>query len=161
MSTVPYLSFAEFRSASIMPSAFIDQLETAEPGWLETRLLYGSAKLDSRLGKRYDAPFRAPYPIAVCDWLARVVTYEAWLKRGLSPTDQEGGEYRQQSDTALAEIKEAADSEKGLFELPLRADTDAQGVTRGSPRVYSETSPYIAFDQQACTGHREDTNGCC
>ncbi len=161
MSTTPYLTLAEFRAASIMPSAFVDQLETAEPGWIETRLLYVSSKLDSRLAKRYDAPFKTPYPIAVCDWLVRIVTYEAWLKRGLSPTDQEGTVFERHYETAFTEIREAADSEKGLFELPLRSDTDAVGVTRGSPRVYVETSPYIAFDQQACIGHREDANGGC
>src|SRR4051812_27546968 len=117
MSTSPYLTRAEFRSASIMPGAFIDQLEVAEPGWIDTRLLYVSSKLDTRLAKRYDAPFRSPYPTAVCDWLARIVTYEAWLKRGVSPTDEAADQYRQQHDTAYAEVKEAADSSTGLFEL--------------------------------------------
>jgi hypothetical protein len=159
MSTVAYLSLVEFRGASIMPSAFIDQLEVAEPGWLDTRLLYVSSKIDSRLSKRYSAPFQLPYPIAVCDWLTSIVTYEAWLKRGIAPTDQEASVYEKQSLAAYAELKEAADSETGLFELPLRADTDGNGVTRGFPRGYSETSPYIAFDQQARTGHQEDQNG--
>ncbi len=159
MSTVPYLTLVEFRGASIMPSAFIDQLETAEPGWLDTRLLYVSSKIDSRLAKRYDAPFKLPYPIAVCDWLTRIVTYEAWLKRGIAPTDQEASVYEKQSDAAYSELKEASDSNTGLFELPLRADTDGNGVTRGFPRGYSETSPYVSFDQQATIGHQEDQHG--
>jgi len=159
MSTVAYQTLAEFRSASIMPGAFIDQLEQSEPGWIAGRLVYVSALMDARLAKRYAAPFKAPYPVAVCDWLARIVTYESWLKRGISPTDQEASEYKTQSDNAYADLKEAANSETGLFELPLRSNTDASGITRGFPHGYSESSPYVAFDDQARRGHQEDASG--
>jgi hypothetical protein len=140
-----------------MPSVMVTQLETAEPGWIDTRLLYVSSWLDTRLAKRYDAPFSLPYPIAILDWLTAIVTHECWLKRGISPTDEEAAEYKDRAVVAKAEVFEAANSEVGLFELPLRNDTNAAGVARGFPRGVSQMSPYVAFDEQAYIGHQEDS----
>lgn len=154
--TVPYMALAEFKAASVMPADFIDEIELRTPGWIDGRLKFGSAWLDTRLAKRYDAPFRSPYPFAVQDWLAKIVTFECWLKRGVAASDEQIAEYKQQAASAFAEVREAADSKDGLFELPLRSNVDANGVTRGWPRVYSEQSPYAWADLQRDIGRNED-----
>ena len=49
---------------------------------------------------------------------------------------------------AKSEVTEAADSEEGKFDLPLRQDTTATGVSKGGPLGYSEVSPYTWTDRQ-------------
>ena len=68
---VPYLDINGFKLATIAPSEYVDFVETLTPGWTANRLLVNSGWLDSRLRKRYAAPFAAPYPDAVLDWLQR------------------------------------------------------------------------------------------
>ncbi len=53
-------------------------------------------------------------------------------------------------------MKEAADSAEGLFELPLRADLETSGVSKGGPLGYTEASPYRWTDRQADDGRNED-----
>ena len=154
--TVAYMTLAEFRDATLMPSSFVDELEAAEPGFVDTRLYLQSAKIDARLAKRYDAPFKQPYPAAVVEWLVSLVTYEAWLKRGIAATDEQAEQYKTDRDLARGDLEMAANSEIGLFDLPLRSDTDATGVSRGFPQSYSEQSPYRWTTVQARIGREED-----
>ena len=153
-----YLTLAEFKASSVIPSSFVSDIETVSPGWTLLQLTLESARLDARLGKRYATPFALPAPLCVQGWLAKIVTLSAWLKRGFDPTDRQGQIYVADRDGALAEIKEAADAVDGLFDLPLRADLTASGVTRGSPRAYSEQSPYVFTDGQSRVGIHEDDN---
>lgn len=156
-----YLTLATFKNLTVMPSNFVDAIEAApaSAGWVDAQLAYWSAQIDSRLGKRYAVPFDAPYPVAVTGWLARIVTIRCWLRRGVDPNDLQFSEIKADADAAWAEIKEAADSNVGLFDLPLRADTNASGVSRGGPIGYSETSPFVWTDIQASTGRDEDAAG--
>lgn len=154
-----YLTVEEFKDLSVMPASDIDALETVALGWLDKQLTYWSAWIDSRLRKRYAAPFAVPVPIAVQGWLARIVTVKAYLRRGVNSNDEQFQEIKLDHDNAMAEIKEAADSENGLFDLPLREDTTSTGVSKGGPLSYSEQSPYVAFDLQRDTGRNEDSYG--
>lgn len=155
-----YLTLAQFKSLSTMPSASIDELENVlAPGWIDAQLELVSADIDARLRKRYAAPFSAPVPLKVRAWVARIVTREAFLKRGIDPTDRQFETIDAAATKADQEITEAADSEKGLFDLPLREDTTATGISRGGPYGYSEASPYVGFDQQAEIGRGEDAAG--
>jgi hypothetical protein len=158
VGTVPYLYLASFRLITLVPADFIDEIEQRTPGWIDQRLIIHSAHLDSRLTKRYDAPFKPPYPVAVTEWVAKLAALDCWLRRGVAATDEQFLEFKEQATTALADIKEAADSETGLFDLPLRANTDASGVTRGFPRGYSEQSPYVWTNIQGRIGRSEDQN---
>jgi hypothetical protein len=151
-----YLDRDAFATLTVMPAGDVDALDDAAPGWLDVQLGYWSSAIDARLRKRYDAPFAEPYPLAVQGWLARIVTLRAYLRRGVDPLDQQFGEIKADADAAWAEIKEAADSNEGMFDLPLRADTSASGINRGGPYGYSEASPYVWTDVQGVTGRDED-----
>src|SRR5262245_11464718 len=123
MSTTAYLDVSAFKAATVIPAAYVDAVDTAETGWTLNKLTFISGWLDARLAKRYATPFTAPFPFAIRDWLERIVTWSILLKRGADATDVETSEIKERATTAIAEVKEAADSEKGLFELPLRDDT--------------------------------------
>lgn len=154
-----YLDLAGFRGLSLMAGESIDELETIAPGWVDAQLEAASRHIDARLAKRYAAPFASPYPVAITDWLARVVTVRAMMRRGVDANDEQFLALKEDAAAAWAEIKEAADSNEGLYELPLREDTTASGVSKGGPYGYSEQSPYVWTDKQAATARDEDSAG--
>ena len=139
-----------------MPATDIDAIENVHSGWVAQQLSSWSQWIDSRLRKRYAAPFASPYPEAVLSWLARIVTLRCYLRRGVDPTDQQFAEIKADADTAVAEIKEAADSNEGLFDLPLLDAVDVSAIVKAGPRVYSEASPYVFADVQRDAARYED-----
>jgi phage gp36-like protein len=143
------LTVAEFKVRSVMPNADIDLLEAQEPGYLQACLDDWAEEIESRLRKRYAVPFTAPYPRTVLRWLVKLVTRDGYHKLGYNPSSQQD---RDAIDGAAerveAEMKEAADAKDGLFDLPLRANSGASGVSRGGPLGYSEQSPYVWADLQ-------------
>lgn len=154
-----YLDLAGFKARTLMPAADVDELEATAPGWILVQLEDGSDRIEAPLRKRYDTPFSSPYPKVLLRWLASIVTLRCYLKRGVDPLDRQFEAIQKDHDTALEELEKAANSETGLFELPLRADTSASGVSKGGPYGYSEQSPYAWTDRQARTGRDEDRNG--
>jgi hypothetical protein len=153
-----YLTVTTFKLHSEMPSAYVVELETAEPGFLDAQLARTSRDVDGRLAKRYAVPFVSPVPDVVLGWVARIVTARAWRKRGVDAQDEQFVQVQRDADAAWAEVREAADSNEGLFDLPLRADTSASGIVRGGPFGYSEQSPYVHTDRQVDVGRQEDQN---
>ena len=146
---VPYLDINGFKLATIAPSEYVDFVETLTPGWTANRLLVNSGWLDSRLRKRYAAPFAAPYPDSVLDWLQRITTHQLYLKRGIDPNDAQMVDVRQASLDAAAEVKEAADAVGGLFDLPLaEGASDSDGITKAATLAYTEATPYAWQDVQ-------------
>ncbi|AKF06074.1 phage protein Gp36 family protein [Sandaracinus amylolyticus] len=156
---MPYLDTNGFKALTMMPSTSVDELEVIAPGWLSAKLAAKSRWIDSRLAKRYAVPFdESNPPEAIRDWLARIVTLSAYLRRGVDATDEQFVEIQKDAEKAEQEVLEAANAETGLFELPLRSATNEHGITRGGPRSYSEASPYVWRDQQARVGREEDRN---
>jgi hypothetical protein len=153
-----YLDIAGFKSLSIMSSAEVDELEAIAPGWLTAKLAARSRWIEARLRKRY-GPFSEPYPEAIQDWLARIVTLAAYLRRGVDPTDAQFAEIKADAEKAEEEIAEAAEAQDGLFDLPLRADSNASGIAKGAPYVYSERSPTLWTHIQSRRGREERRNG--
>jgi hypothetical protein len=149
---------AEFKLRSTIPPEFVDAIETAQPGWLLAQLEQGSRWIDSRLRKRYPVPFAA-CPEIVKGWLVKLVTIRCYERRGFDPTDQSIQPSVQDAVDAKAEIAEAANSETGLFDLPLNDTTTATGASKGGPFSYSEQSPYVFADGQVTRGRNEDLNG--
>lgn len=134
--------FAELKALLIAPSAYVDEIESLEPGWVAGQLEFLSRWIDARLRKRYAAPFAEPYPVVLQGWLAALMDPLIYQKRGIDPTDLQLTTIVERRDNALLEIKEAADAVDGLFDLPLRNDTTATGIAKGAPLGYSEVSPY-------------------
>lgn len=109
-----------------------------------------SAYVDSRLAKRYVTPFADPFPVDVVRWTSELVTERMLDRRGSNPKDNDLSERAYARATqAREELKEAADSKDGLFDLPLRQDTSASGITGSVTLASSEASPYLWTDEQA------------
>lgn len=156
MST--YLDLGQFRDLTIAEQAMVDRVEIRHPGWILRQLTFQSDRIDSRLRKRYAAPFASPTPPTVQAWLCAVATPLVMLKAGMPAEDELYVSAAKQADAAEAQITEAADSEKGLFDLPLRADTAESGIVFGGPLAYTEASPYHWRDVQRETGRAEDSS---
>ncbi|AKT38258.1 phage protein Gp36 family protein [Chondromyces crocatus] len=139
-----YVTIDDIKDLGTLPAEDIDEIERLWPGLTLRIATKVSAHFDSRLAKRYAAPFREPYPDVIIDNVARVVAYRLTLKRGFNPSSEQDQLIQQEKDEALAWVKEAADSKDGLIELPARQATppDVAAVNAGGPLGYSEQSPY-------------------
>ncbi len=153
-----YLTETEFRNLTLMPSGDVDDLFSRVPGFVAGQLELISSDVDARLRKRYACPFAAPVPTKVRAWCVRIATRVAYLKRGIDPNDLQWQAIALDAENAEKELVEAANSETGLFDLPLRADTASTGVRAAMPRAYTEASPYVHTDVQRETAREEDRN---
>ena len=154
-----YLTVATLKASSVATDQDIAGVEARYPGFTDQQIALASSWIDARLRKRYAAPFASPYPIAVQGWCASIVTERLMRKRGIDATDEQAATYIEDRKTAETEVLEAANAEGGLFDLPLRADTTADGISKGAPLGYSEASPYVWQDRQRDAAFDEDTNG--
>lgn len=143
-----YLELSGFRELTTMPPELVDALEARHSGWLHRQCAIETAHINVRLSKRYATPFKDPYPLTVLEWIERKVTARAYTHLGSQLGDEEIKRLNDAADKAETEIKEAADSNTGLFDLPLRADTSTSGISRGDPLSYSEAGPYEWTDVQ-------------
>lgn len=151
-----YLTLDGFKTYTVLPNQWIDAIEAVDPGFTEGQLTVWSDWIDSRLRKRYAAPFVEPVSETLKNWLARIVTVRVMLRRGVDSTDAQFAELTRDADEARAEIREAAEATAGLFDLPLRDDGSDSAIVRGTPLVYSEQSPYVGGDLQAERAYGED-----
>jgi hypothetical protein len=147
----------DFLTRTVMPSDSVLALEERHPGWVVSRSEIRSARIDGRLRKRYDVPFLEPHPVIVIGWCVDLVTLDAYIKLGIAPSDAQMATIAAAADRAETEIREAADAQGGLYDLPLRADTTTTGI-RGGPLAYSEASPYVWRDVQYDAAVAEDEN---
>lgn len=144
-----YLDFEAFKSRTLMRPADVDALEAKRPGHIAILLEDDTGWLNARLRKRYAVPTQEPHPVVLLRWLTQIVTLKALLAFGFDPESKQDSLIEKQHDLAVAEVKEAADSNEGLFDLPLRQDTTSTGVSKGGPLAYSEASPYTWVTNQA------------
>lgn len=155
-----FANIAAYKICSTLPSEWIDEVETRHPGWIAKQVdLVSALEIDARLSKRYVTPFESPAPLAVQSWVARILDARVLVRRGIDPVDDQYAAMLADATAAKAEILEAANAETGLYDLPLRADTDASGIARPAPRSYTEASPYVWATRQAIRGRAEDSNG--
>lgn len=106
----------------------------------------------------YSAP--TPAPEIALGWLVAMLDVDVWTRRGTNYSDPAIAEAVAQRTEALGEIKEAADSKEGLFELPLNdQEQGGAGVVRSAPVAYTESSPFVAADVQESLGRAEDLAG--
>ena len=105
------------------------------------------------VGARYQAA--PPVLEFVLGWITTLVTDDCYRARGRDTQDPTMVDLRADVERTLADIKEAADSKDGLFDLPVSEDLDS-AVTTGGPLGYSETSPYVASVIERNIGQAED-----
>lgn len=159
-----YLDVPGFTSRTIMPAEDVTDLQTRYPGYLDSRLTIGTSLINARLQKRYAVPFGTTstpptgVPEIVLGWLTALVTVDAYKKRGWNPSDAQSAEVLADRQEALDQIKEASDSETGLFELPLSESNLTSAATKQVPAFYSETSPYRWTTLQRQNAEPEDEN---
>lgn len=138
--------------AQLVDGTFLESGDQA--GWqtfVEDRLVINTSEINAKLRKRYAAPFDAPFPKVVTGWLAAITLPDLYEARGWDDSDAGADSVAKAAERARTQMQEAADSEIGLFDLPLRQDTTETGVSKGGPRGYSEASPYGWLDVQADT----------
>lgn len=151
--TASYCSVAQFALLSTMPRQDVEQLMGAEAGWLTAQLTSASRRIDGMLAKRYATPFAEPVSELVIYWVVRIVTPIAYLRRGVGPRDDQYVAIREDGEQAWKEVGEAADDKDGRFDLPLRSDTTASGISKGAPLGSSDASPYAWTDRQYLEAH--------
>ncbi len=132
-----YLTFAEYSVRSRIRASLITQAGSAK---VEVWLAERSSKIRARLVKRYAVDFTDPGATTdvLLGWLGALVDLDVQEYVGGTPEGREDAWIVKRADAAEAEIKEAADSETGLFELPLR-NTDplgASAINKGAPIVH-------------------------
>ena len=133
-----------------MPLSGVEELENWYTDWLKSTLQNYSGVIDARLKKRYKVPFDGPpYPEQVVNWLVRLVDPRAYLKRGVDVNDAQLTKLVDDSTVALAEIKEAADSENGLYDLPLLITPNAEGIIKPKILSTSDANAYSWMRRQA------------
>lgn len=148
-----YLNPAEFRDRTIMPDDEVDSLNERKPSFVEASIDDWTSFINTKLAKRYDVPFDkvsdAEVPRVIKRWMTSLVTRDAYMGRGFSPSSEQDAEIQKAAERAEEQIQEAADSEKALFDLPERqSKPEASGVRRGGPQFYAEASPYRWRDRQ-------------
>jgi hypothetical protein len=155
-----YLDLDGFRTRTLLNVTDVDFVETDSPGFVLSRIKIAISHIHGRLRKRYGKtlPFSAPYPEIILDWITRIVSYEVMRKRGANPSDSALEGYKSDAERALAEVKEAADSKDGIFDLPNPEEGESNISTAG-PLGYSEQSAYVWSSIERAAGVEQDRNG--
>jgi hypothetical protein len=159
-ASAPYLDLAGFTARTVMPASDITVVETKTPGKTAALIAQHQAWIDSRLRKRYAVPFNqngATVPEVVLMWLVRLVTPDEFRARGVTPgQDDQVARIDALADEARADIREAADSKEGLFDLPLSDALTPSAIVQPQILSHSPASPYEWMDRQRRRGRRED-----
>jgi len=154
---MPYLTLDRYKILALIPGGYVDEVEQASPGFTAAAIDVTSQWLDTQLRKRYAAPFQPPIPGIIEQWVTRIITPDLLAKRGVNATDEQFAYIVGRAESAEKEIQAAANSETGLYDLPLRADvTKGSGIVHGGPHGYSEQSPYVYQDVQVDIARGED-----
>jgi len=149
-----YLTPATFALRTVAPQSAIDEVTSLYPTWLQVQIDSLASIINARLAKRYAVPFPDPAPEQILSWLTRLVTVQLYFKRGFDPTDVQSAALIADRDTVYAEIKEAADAQAGLFELPLRSDQPQGSAVRSPILFQSDPTPFERIDRQAARYRR-------
>lgn len=164
-TATPYYALADFVNRTVMPASDVAIVETATPGKTAYLIAGWQAWIDSRLRKRYAVPFNqngAQCPEIVLGWLTKLVTPDVYRARGVNPgQDDQVARLDDMAAEAKAEIKEAADSKEGLFDLPTLDGVNGSAVSQGSPLASTQTSPYAWQQYQRADGLYDDLAADC
>lgn len=98
-----------------------------------------------------------PVPEVILGWLVTLVTWDLYRRRGVNPQDSGLENLRSEVEMALAELKEAADGQNGLLDIPSSEDEDS-AITTSGPMGTAQQSPYVWTDEEANAGSAEDAS---
>jgi hypothetical protein len=101
----------------------------------------------------------SPVPGEVLSWLTILVTPDVLVRHGYSYTDPSMVNFMADRKQAMDELKEAADSNTGLWDLPIVNEDSGSGISTGGPFWYTEASPYVASDELGRQGRADDARG--
>lgn len=136
--------------AQLVDGTFLESGDQAAwQAFVEDRLIINTSEINAKLTKRYAAPFASPFPKVVIGWLAAITLPDLYKARGWNDSDEGADDVKEDAERARTQMQEAADSEIGLFDLPLRQNTTASGISQGNPQSYSEQSPWSWTDAQS------------
>lgn len=121
-----------------------------------TGLTLGMATATYATDNAYSAA--TPVPETVLQWLTILVSWDCYNKRGRNPQDPLIVDLKEDRVRVLAEVAQAANSQDGLFDLPVSEDLDS-AIKTGGPLFYSESSPFVSADRQEREGRIEDDHG--
>jgi hypothetical protein len=149
-------SVQEFCDRSPFNETQAAELEAKRPQWLKRNILSLSEYIDTRMIKRGDVPFPEPYNATVKRWVANLLTPMAFDTLGRRPSDETQVSIDARAKETEAQIKEAADPEKGLLVLPLQRGSSAVQATEPATLCYVEQSPFTSKHRQfdAVKGNR-------
>jgi hypothetical protein len=147
------ITFAQFKTASLMPSEDVDDLETRYPGYVAKRIALREGRMNARLAKALSGAVRSrrARPTWPIDWLVAQVTLDCYLKRGFNPSSAQDQLIEKEATTAAdgdprgrrrgrREVRAPAPPGQPRARAPCR---------RADPFGHSENNPYAAFDVQA------------
>jgi hypothetical protein len=134
--------------AGVIVPAF-DLSVQSTPNFVERRLDTAASWILARLRKRYNTKqIIDATPEIVLGWQEALVTLACFKRRGFNPSSAQDAEIVKAAEDAKLEIKEAADSNEGLFDLPILDSPDASAISKSSTFGYSEASAYAWTDVQ-------------
>jgi len=105
----------------------------------------------------YVAP--TPVPETFLNWIVDLVSFAVLRKRKPSANDPETQLFEKAAATALEEVEKAANSQTGLYDLPVNDQGDSSAIATTGPIGYTEESPYVSADRQEREGYAEDARG--
>jgi hypothetical protein len=133
-----YLTLAQYRAITTVDGSVVDLCGTKGKSvqrWLDL----SSAHIRARLVKRYAIDWseveNQPVPDKIIEWLILLVDIPVCKCAGATPEGRVDDWTREDEQRVNDELKEAADSETGLFELPLR-EPGASAATKGAPIIH-------------------------
>lgn len=143
-------TLVQFRSRTTAPTSVVDESERLRAGWIQTRLDGIWSRMYGRLRKRYALAFDATSPpLILLEWQTTIMTAELFAARGWDPNNEQDKRIQDAADQAWSEIREAADSKDGLFDLPLIEGAAASGITDQGPMGSAQVTAYDWIDVEA------------
>ena len=90
-----------------------------------------------------------PVPETILQWLTAFVSDDVGTRHGINTNDPLWDRVQKRVDRANEQLEKAANSQEGLWDLPVSED-QGSAVDTGGPLGYSESSPYQwSYSQQA------------
>jgi hypothetical protein len=140
------LSFIDLGDYAELPDAYI-----AEAGstFVNKQISLIRTWIYDQLRRQYDvAAMVTTEPETVKKWIGEIIVPKIYRKRGVDPTDLQYQEFVAQAKAARADVSDAANAEKGLFDLPA-ATTGVAAKKNMQTLTKSEADPGSFKSRQA------------